>query len=504
MKCAFSLLALLALVTSCRVASTPSGNQPAPHTLSKASPQPGNADFPTPSPSSRHTEKVAAVHSGRFDVVLIGDSITHSLGELGGKYEPLRAVWERHFAPRHAINLGHNGYRTEQILWNLQNGELEFTESPKVVVLLIGTNNSDDRHFAKVHTAEEIFAGTKAIVELIQQRHPTTKILVLRIFPRGGDAEKGVSPPDFNSSRQCIETCRRAGELTAQLADGKLVFWLDLNYVFLRPDGTIDTELMWDLLHPSPAGAEAWAQAMEPTLAQLMGDQPLAMAVPTNSALVPVPKLEEDSYDWYARHAEVLRIKHRLNPEVVLIGDSITHFWGGEPKAAQANGPVSWQAAFGGYRALNLGFGWDRIQNVLWRLDHGELDGLHPRVIVLHIGTNNTSDTDHARKNTPAEITEGIGAILRRLRAKTPEARIVLMRVFPREERPDHPRRHQIEGINQLLGGFARLPGVTVLDIGPKLLQPDGTISPDIMRDFCHPTEKGYQIWGSALAPLLL
>ena len=241
------------------------------------SPKPGDADFPTPAPSERHTEKVAAIKTGQFDLVLIGDSITHTMGELGGKYAPLKSVWERHYAPRHAINLGFNGYRTEQILWNLQNGELEFNPSPKVVMLLIGTNNSDDRHFSKVHTPEEIFAGTQAIVDLIQRRHPTTKILILRIFPRGGDHEQGVSPPAFNSSAKCIETCRRAGALTAQLADNKTVFWLDVNYVFLCPDGTINTDLMWDLLHPSPAGAEAWAQAVEPTLAQLMGDKPLAV-----------------------------------------------------------------------------------------------------------------------------------------------------------------------------------------------------------------------------------
>jgi len=234
-----------------------------------------------------------------------------------------------------------------------------------------------------------------------------------------------------------------------------------------------------------------------------MGEQPLVGNVPGNTALVPVPKLEQDSYDWYARHAEVLRIKDRLNPEVVLIGDSITHFWGGEPKAAQANGPASWQATFGGYRTLNLGFGWDRIQNVLWRLDHGELDGLHPRVIVLHIGTNNTSDTEHARKNTPAEIAEGVRAVLRRLRAKTPKARIILMAVFPREQKPDHPRRQQIEAINRLLSELGQLPGVTWLDIGPRLVQPDGTISREMMGDFCHPTEAGYRIWGGALAPLL-
>jgi lysophospholipase L1-like esterase len=237
--------------------------------------QPGDADFPAASPSPRHTEKVAAVRSGHYDLVLIGDSITHTLGELGGKYEPLKAVWDKHFASRHALNLGHNGYRTENILWNLLNGELDFAEAPKVVMLLIGTNNTDDRHFPRVHTPEQIYAGTKAIVDLIRQRLPTTKVIVLRIFPRGGDSEKGVSPPAFNSSAKCIETCRRAGELTRQLADGQHVFWLDVNYVFLRPDGTINTDFMWDLLHPSPAGAEAWVQAAEPLLAQLMVDQPI-------------------------------------------------------------------------------------------------------------------------------------------------------------------------------------------------------------------------------------
>jgi lysophospholipase L1-like esterase len=446
---------------------------------------------------------VAAIHSGQYDLVLIGDSITHTLGELGGKYEPFKSVWERHYAPRRAINLGHNGYRTEQILWNLQNGELEFNPSPKVITLLIGTNNSDDRHFQNVHTAEQIFAGTKAIVDLIRSRHPTTKILVLRIFPRGGDGETGISPPTFNSSAQCINTCRRAGALTAQLADGKHVFWLDVNHVFLNADGTINRDMLWDLLHPSLAGAEAWAQAIEPTLAELMGDTPLSIELPKNSALIPVPKLENDSYDWYARHADVLRVKNKINPEVVLIGDSITHFWGGEPKARLANGPASWQSTFGKYRTLNLGFGWDRIQNVLWRLDHGELHSLHPRVIVIHIGTNNTSDTRNARSNSPAEIAEGVAAILKRIRAKAPEARIILMAVFPREQKPDHPRRTQIKEINQLLAPLGALPGITFVDIGPQMLGADGMMSKEIMGDFCHPTEQGYRIWGNALVPLI-
>jgi lysophospholipase L1-like esterase len=201
--------------------------------LVHAESKPGDADFPTKNANSRHEEKVKAVQAGTFDLALIGDSITHTLGDMNdGKYAPNQAVWKRHFESRRAINLGMNGQRTEEILWNLQNGQLEFTQSPKVMVLLIGTNNADDRHFARTHSPEEIFAGTRAIVQLIRRRHPSTKILIVRIFPRGGDGEKGVSPPAFNSSARCIETCRRAGELTSRLADGQHVFWMDVNQVF--------------------------------------------------------------------------------------------------------------------------------------------------------------------------------------------------------------------------------------------------------------------------------
>ena len=227
------------------------------------------------------------------------------------------------------------------------------------------------------------------------------------------------------------------------------------------------------------------------------------LASSPNTAIVPVPKLENDSYNWEERHADVLRVKQALDPEVVLIGDSITHFWGGEPKARQANGPKAWAAAFGNLRVLNLGFGWDRTQNVLWRLDHGELDGLKPRVVVIHIGTNNTSQTAHARQNTAAEIAEGVKAVCDRVHAKVPGAKIILMAIFPREERPDHPRRKLIAETNALLARVAGDEKAEFLDIGPKLLGADGVLSREMMPDFCHPSEKGYRIWGEALRPFV-
>lgn len=227
-----------------------------------------------------------------------------------------------------------------------------------------------------------------------------------------------------------------------------------------------------------------------------------------NSAIIPVSKLEEDSYDYWDRHHEVLRIKDSINPEIVLIGNSITHFWGGEPKLKFAdgrprkpNGPNSWDSVFGHYRVLNLGFGWDRTQNVLWRIDQGQLDGIQPQLVVIHIGTNNTSETKNARKNTAVEIVEGIEAICNRVQNKLPQAKIVLMAIMPREEVAQHKRRILIDQTNNLLKEYAKRNQITLLDIGPRMLTPEGVLTRDIAGDFCHPTDKGYQIWADALRP---
>ena len=153
--------------------------------------------------------------------------------------------------------------------------------------------------------------------------------------------------------------------------------------------------------------------------------------------------------------------------------------------------------------ARNLGFGWDRTQNVLWRLDHGEFDGLHPRYVAVNIGTNNFSGTSHARANTPGEVAEGIRAILIRLRSKSPETRIILMGVLPRGPKGTEPFRAKIAELNKLLPVVCKAPGITFVDIGPQFLRPDGELPRELMSDFCHPTEQGYAIWAAALRPLL-
>jgi len=245
------------------------------------------------------------------------------------------------------------------------------------------------------------------------------------------------------------------------------------------------------------------AEAIEPTLARLMGEAPrvpLASMTSVNTAVIPVEKLEQDSYDWYARHQAVLQLQKKARPSVVMIGDSITHFWAGQPVARQTNGPTAWRHAFGESSVVNLGFGWDRTQNVLWRLRQGELDGFAPRWVVLEIGTNNLTGTEHARANTPEEVAAGIDAIYADIRERLPRTRIALMAILPRGARPDDPLREPIRRTNSLLAArYANDPHVKYLDIGAKLLAPDGTLPATLMPDGTHPSDPGYQIWADAL-----
>ena len=230
----------------------------------------------------------------------------------------------------------------------------------------------------------------------------------------------------------------------------------------------------------------------------------LEMGTSENTACIPHDKLEDDSYGWYQRHDAILALHKTLSPEVVMIGDSITHFWAGEPDAPSGNkGTEAWKELFKDRPILNLGFGWDRTQNVLWRFDHGELQGLRPKSIVIHIGTNNLAGTANARENTPAEIAEGIQAVVERAKAQCPGAKIILMAVFPRGETADNPMRIKVAAINAFLPAIAKNSNITLLEIGDQFCGPDGRISQEIMGDFLHPTGKGYAMWANALKPVI-
>ena len=224
---------------------------------------------------------------------------------------------------------------------------------------------------------------------------------------------------------------------------------------------------------------------------------PPAAGPRTPSTLVPVTQNRDwRVYDWTTRHREASALMKARPPDVVMLGDSITHFWGGEPVGGRRTGVAEWDGFFAGRSVVNLGYGWDRTENVQWRLENGEFEGVTPKVVVLMIGTNNIT------LNTPEEIAAGVEAICATIHQRSDKTRILLLAIFPRGQKPDAIR-GKVDEVNRRIANLGERGYVTFLDIGARFLEPDGSISPDVMYDFLHPTAKGYAIWAAAMAPVL-
>jgi lysophospholipase L1-like esterase len=198
-----------------------------------------------------------------------------------------------------------------------------------------------------------------------------------------------------------------------------------------------------------------------------------------------------------ARHTENVATAKLGGVDILFLGDSITDGWHWD-----TGGRWIWEKTFAPRRAANFGIGYDRIQNVLWRAENGELDGISPRVVVLLIGTNNTGNEDDGKpRNTTPEIIAGISNLVHRIEVHLPRAKIILFGIFPRGEKSD-PIREQVKAVN---GGISKLANekIKFLDIGDKFLAADGTLPRELFPDRLHPNEKGYQIWADAVVSAL-
>ena|GEM_PF-584457 len=173
---------------------------------------------------------------------------------------------------------------------------------------------------------------------------------------------------------------------------------------------------------------------------------------------------------------------------VLFIGDSITHRWLGVQDI--------WQKYYGQYDPADFGIEGDRTEHVLWRFANGELDGIHPKVVVLLIGTNNIA-------LAAEDIIKGDTAVVSEIHRRLPDAKVLLMGIFPRGADASDPARAKIKDVNAALAKLDDGTKTRFLDIGNKLLAPDGSITKEIMPDALHPTAQGYQIWADAMQPLL-
>ncbi|MCD6339975.1 MAG: sulfatase-like hydrolase/transferase [Verrucomicrobia bacterium] len=195
----------------------------------------------------RDRQKQAEARRGDAELVFIGDSITHGWEGRG------KEVWQEYYADRHPLNLGFSGDRTEHVIWRLTHGEFARVK-PKAAVVMIGTNNTG--HL--MQDPEQVAAGIRRIIDIILERSPKTKVLLLGVFPRGH------SPLDMGRLNNIA-----INQIIRRFADNKRVFYMDIGHVFLDPDGALPKSLMPDYLHPNAEGYRRWAEAIEPMLKKL-------------------------------------------------------------------------------------------------------------------------------------------------------------------------------------------------------------------------------------------
>lgn len=249
--CIFTLTVIAPLLSGCASLRTADAADDVSTTAAAEAPSNG-ADLPQSRLEAewwemRFEELNRRADSGPHPLVFIGDSITHGWEGAG------KGVWAEHYAPRKALNIGIGGDRTQHVLWRLQNGNFK-GQQPKLCVLMIGTNNFWD------NTAEEIAGGIKAIVQEIHRQSPDSKVLILAIFPR------------FEGPHPKRDMLSEASRIASGLADGKRVFYLDIGDAFLDDDGGLPADLMPDFLHPNEKGYKVWADAIEPTVKELLGE----------------------------------------------------------------------------------------------------------------------------------------------------------------------------------------------------------------------------------------
>lgn len=208
-----------------------------------------------------------------------------------------------------------------------------------------------------------------------------------------------------------------------------------------------------------------------------------------NPATVPVDRLGEEW--WRVRHERSVAITKGGHYDLIFIGDSITQRW-------EEDGKSVWSKYFAHRLVANFGFAGDHTQHLLWRMEHGEILGLHPKVAVLLIGTNNIG---YGSAN-PSQTAEGVIEVVNRLRANMPSTKILLLGLFPRMS-VEHPWRVAVDRVTAGYASIADGSHVIFMDIGRHFKSRDGQLWRALMPDQLHLSEAGYEIWAKAMEPSL-
>ena len=440
----------------------------------------------------RHAAKMAEVAKGGAKVVFIGDSITHFWESKGN------AQLKKYFSEgdMKMLNLGTSADRTEHVLWRLDHGELDGYEA-KCVLLMIGTNNSG--HFKRFsdEPPSDTILGIREILKKIRAKQPNAKVVLTAIFPRGANENDSCRVRNDAVNREIRRFC-----------DGKTVFWCDFSDRFLDEKG--DTKwIMPDRLHPGAQGYEIWYEEVKPYIDYALSDgkKPLPknryskvktsfekMTGALPATVVPATRIEglkpknAKRGDWWVsrllqKRNQIVASKGEI--DLVFFGDSITHNW-------ERPGKAQLDELSKTYSILDIGYGGDCTQHLVWRGLNGELDGYKAKCIMLMIGTNNRDSVE--------DVAKGVRRVLDVIAEKQPQAKVLLLPIFVRGEGPANARRVANEKVNAIIKGYADGEKVIWVDFNAKYLDAKGDTK-WIMPDRLHPNAAGYKIWTDAVLP---
>jgi lysophospholipase L1-like esterase len=243
-----------------------------------------------------------------------------------------------------------------------------------------------------------------------------------------------------------------------------------------------------DFIHPNDFGMIQYANAYEKLIRQVIFEEKGNI-----STTFPCTQNRDiATYKWEDRHQQILELNKTNPPKICLFGNSIINFWGGTPKCKVQNGLDSWEQTLASMGIRNFGFGWDRIENVLWRVYHDELDSFKAEQIVLMIGTNNLMI------NTPNEIIIGLKKLIRAIKVRQPQSRITMMGILPRTNKEDY-----VKKLNLKISQLAELENIHYRNIGHNLLLQNNKIDNALFVDGLHPNKKGYRLLAEELKNIL-
>ena len=312
-------------------------------------------------------------------------------------------------------------------------------------------------------------------IKVIRARHPQTPILCTE---HAGYADGYLHPnrqsyADLSNRVLAAALNQFKGENTNGL------------HLLTQKEINIQMDEMSDGAHPNDIGMMRYAAAYEKKLREIFMEP-----VGTLKTQIPIRQRRTPAgYDWEGRHKSMLALNKTESNKVLLIGNSITHNWGGKPNARSNE---SWQKYLAPYEVRNFGFGADRIENVLWRIYHDELKDISPEKILINIGTNNL------RVNSNEEILEGLRFLVRVIKSHQPKAEITLLGIYPRRDYED-----RIVVVNKNMRKMAGSEHVGFADIGKELFLESGKVNEVFFNDGLHPNNKGYEVLGKQLQKLL-